>query len=66
MLPEKPDYMAAARKIMRHDIYSDGCKLAGMSIPDAMESRGKETFFDGVVYDPADPEGYAQQFKIKA
>jgi nitrate/nitrite transport system substrate-binding protein len=66
MLPEKPDYMVAAKQIMRHDIYNEGCKLAGMPVADQMESRGKETLFDGVVFDPADPEGYAQQFKVKA
>lgn len=66
MLAEKPDYMAAAKQIMRHDLYSDGCRLAGLPVPEQMESRGKETLFDGIVFDPADPEGYAQQFKVKA
>ena len=29
------------------------------------DSRGKETFFDGVVFDPEDPEGYLAKLKIK-
>jgi nitrate/nitrite transport system substrate-binding protein len=65
MLADKLDYAAEARRIMRHDLYTEGCKLAGISSPEQMESRGKETLFDGTVFDPADPEGYAQQFKVK-
>ena len=67
MITEKPDYYVEAKKIMRHDIYTDACKRAGVALPEGgMESRGKETFFDGVTYDPADPEAYAQSFAIKA
>ena len=28
-------------------------------------SRGREVFFDGVVYDPADPQAYLNSLKIK-
>ena len=28
-------------------------------------SRGKETFFDGTVYDPANPQAYLDSLKIK-
>jgi nitrate/nitrite transport system substrate-binding protein len=66
MLAEKPDYLTEAKRIMRHDIYTEGCKMAGVEVPEAMESRGKETLFDGVTWDPADPEAYAQGFKVKA
>lgn len=66
MLADKPDYMAEAKKIMRHDIYVAGCKMAGVKVPDQMESRGKETLFDGTVFDPADPEAYGMGFKVKA
>jgi nitrate/nitrite transport system substrate-binding protein len=66
MLSSKPDYMAAAKQIMRHDVYTAGCKLAGITLPESMESRGKETFFDGTVWDPTDPEAYAMGFKVKA
>jgi len=65
MLAEKPDYLKEARRIMRHDLYSEACKLAKVEVPAAMESRGKETLFDGTVFDPADPESYAGQFAIK-
>ena len=65
MLPQKPDYLKEAQRIMRHDLYTDGCKLAGIAVPQQMESRGKETFFDGTTFDPADPEAYAAQFAVK-
>jgi len=66
MLTEKPDYTAEAKKMMRHDLYTAGCKMAGVAVPDTMESRGVETFFDGVAFDPANAEAYAQGFAIKA
>lgn len=66
MLAEKPDYMTEAKRIMRQDLYASGARMAGIEVPSELESRGKETLFDGVVFDPADPEGYAQQFKVKA
>jgi bicarbonate transport system substrate-binding protein len=28
-------------------------------------SRGKETFFDGIVYDPENPQTYLDSLKIK-
>ncbi len=33
-------------------------------IPES-DSRGVETFFDGITFDPADPEGYLAKLKIK-
>ena len=32
----------------------------------ASDSRGKETFFDGVVFDPENPKAYLESQKIKA
>ncbi|HYG75943.1 MAG TPA: CmpA/NrtA family ABC transporter substrate-binding protein [Planctomycetota bacterium] len=66
MLAEKPDYQSEARRIMRQDYFTDGAKMAEVALPAGMESRGKETLFDGMVFDPADPEAYWQQFGIKA
>ena len=65
MLADKPDYIAEARQIMRQDLFTEGAKMADVALPGQMESRGKETLFDGTVYDPADPEAYAQQFVVK-
>ncbi|MFM2079505.1 MAG: Nitrate transport protein NrtA, partial [Cyanobacteriota bacterium] len=32
----------------------------------ASDSRGKETFFDGTVFDPENPKAYLDGLKIKA
>ena len=38
--------------------------VAAADIP-ATKSRGKETFFDGKVFDPADPAAYLSSLGIK-
>ena len=46
----------------------DAAAAAGVpkeEVPAGM-SRGKETFFDGVVFDPADPARYLSDLKIKS
>ena len=46
---------------------AEAAKAIGMTkdIP-ASDSRGKETFFDGVVFDPENPKAYLDSLKIKA
>ncbi len=34
-------------------------------MPPTGDSRGKETFFDGKVFDPADPMAYLKSLSIK-
>jgi nitrate/nitrite transport system substrate-binding protein len=54
-------------KVNRADLWKDAAKAIGMAkdIP-ASDSRGKETFFDGVVFDPENPKAYLDSLKIKA
>lgn len=54
-------------KVTREDLWREAAKAVGVpekDIPNG-SSRGKETFFDGVVYDPANPQAYLNSLKIK-
>jgi bicarbonate transport system substrate-binding protein len=53
-------------KVNREDIWKEAAKEAGFTadIP-ATTSRGVETFFDGVKFDPEDPEAYIKSLTIK-
>jgi len=66
-LPADTDIDALVNKVNRADIWKEAAKAIGRSqdIP-ASDSRGKETFFDGVVFDPANPKAYLDGLKIKA
>ncbi|NMG07438.1 CmpA/NrtA family ABC transporter substrate-binding protein [Brasilonema sp. UFV-L1] len=54
-------------KVNREDLWKQAAKEAG--IPDAdipkSTSRGVEEFFDGVKFDPENPEAYLKSLKIK-
>jgi nitrate/nitrite transport system substrate-binding protein len=65
----EPDYDAKAliKKVNREDIWRDAAKDLGVpadQIPKST-SRGKETFFDGKVFDPEDPRAYLKSLTIK-
>ncbi|AFY72268.1 ABC-type nitrate/sulfonate/bicarbonate transport system, periplasmic component [Synechococcus sp. PCC 7502] len=53
-------------KVNREDIWRAAAKAIGQSaaIPKST-SRGVETFFDGVKFDPANPSAYLKSLKIK-
>jgi len=54
-------------KVNREDLWKDAAKALNVpaaQIP-ASTSRGKETFFDGKVFDPADPKAYLKSLAIK-
>ncbi|SBO44959.1 CmpA/NrtA family ABC transporter substrate-binding protein [Cyanobium sp. NIES-981] len=54
-------------KVTREDLWIQAAKELGLpaaQIPSG-SSRGKETFFDGVVYDPENPQAYLDSLKIK-
>jgi nitrate/nitrite transport system substrate-binding protein len=54
-------------KVNRSDLWREAAKALGVAAADipAGDSRGKETFFDGVVFDPDDPKGYLAGLQIK-
>ncbi len=51
----------------REDLWRQAAKEVGVPEKDIPKgsSRGKETFFDGVVYDPENPQAYLNALKIK-
>ena len=68
MLPQRMDTRAAIAAINREDVWRSAAAAAGVAASDmpAGTSRGKETFFDGQVFDPADPAAYLNGLAIKA
>ncbi|MCP1550432.1 MULTISPECIES: CmpA/NrtA family ABC transporter substrate-binding protein [Methylorubrum] len=59
------DTKALIAKVNREDLWKDAAKaLGGIAIP-ASTSRGKETFFDGKVFDPENPAAYLASLDIK-
>ena len=51
----------------REDIWREAAKELGVPAADipASTSRGKETFFDGKVFDPDNPAAYLKSLSIK-
>ena len=66
-LPADTDIDALVNKVNRADLWKEAATAIGMAkdIP-ASDSRGKETFFDGTVFDPENPKAYLDGLKIKA
>jgi nitrate/nitrite transport system substrate-binding protein len=67
-IPANTDTKALVKKVNREDIWRAAAKQAGVKeaeIP-TKTSRGVETFFDGVTFDPEKPEEYLKSLKIKA
>jgi nitrate/nitrite transport system substrate-binding protein len=62
MVKEPPDYRALVDRVHRPDIYREVAREMGLESP--REDMKKETLFDGVAFDPADPEKYAKGFPI--
>jgi nitrate/nitrite transport system substrate-binding protein len=61
------DVKALVDKVNREDLWRAAAKqmgVAGADIP-ATASRGKETFFDGKVFDPENPTAYLASLDIK-
>lgn len=65
----EPGYDAKAliAKVNREDLWKDAAKDLGVAASDipASTSRGTETFFDGKVFDPANPAAYLKSLSIK-
>lgn len=54
-------------QVTRDDLWKKAATELGIPAKDipTTPSRGKETFFDGVVYDPENPKAYLDSLKIK-
>jgi nitrate/nitrite transport system substrate-binding protein len=65
-LPQDTDTKALIEQVNRSDLWREAAKEIGQeqAIP-AGDSRGKETFFDGVVFDPEDPKAYLAGLTFK-
>jgi len=61
------DAKALIAKVNREDLWKDAAKELGVAASDipASTSRGKETFFDGKVFDPENPAAYLKSLAIK-
>ncbi len=64
MVTGAPDYAGIAKRVMRTDLYEEAMKEIGYAHGGADVSP--ETLFDGVVFDPKDPEAYAKSFAVKS
>jgi nitrate/nitrite transport system substrate-binding protein len=64
MVTGAPDYEGVAKKVMRFDLYQEAMKELGIDAGGPSETP--ETLFDGVTFDPKDPEGYAKSFAVNA
>jgi len=61
------DSKALIGKVNREDMWRDAAKTLGVAAAEipASTSRGKETFFDGKVFDPENPAAYLKSLSIK-
>ena len=66
-LDPKTDVKALVDKVNREDLWRAAAKSIGVAAKDvpASTSRGKETFFDGKVFDPDQPLAYLKSLAIK-
>ena len=64
MVDGPPDYDGIAKQVMRPDLYEEAMKEIGFVHGGA--NSEPEKFFDGGIFDPADPEKYATSFAINS
>jgi nitrate/nitrite transport system substrate-binding protein len=63
MVDGSVDYNGISKTVMRPDIYEEAMKEAGVA--HGGPNNDSETLFDGVKFNPADPEQYAKSFATK-
>ncbi|WP_008313485.1 CmpA/NrtA family ABC transporter substrate-binding protein [Leptolyngbya sp. PCC 6406] len=65
-LPPETDIQAMVDAVNREDLWKEAAIALGQesAIPDST-SRGVETFFDGITFDPEDPQDYLNSLAIK-
>jgi len=59
------DIRALVDRTNRSDLWIAAAKTLGVAGHPSGDSRGKETFFDGKVFDPADPMAYLKSLAVK-
>ncbi|MGH7005209.1 MAG: CmpA/NrtA family ABC transporter substrate-binding protein, partial [Alphaproteobacteria bacterium] len=64
-LPADTDTKALIDKVNREDLWREAAKDLDVADIPTSTSRGKETFFDGKVFDPEDPSAYLASLDIK-
>jgi nitrate/nitrite transport system substrate-binding protein len=64
VLPASTNKTALVNKVNRSDIWRTAAKAIGVT-PPGSDSRGPEKFFDGKVFDPANPSAYLNSLAIK-
>jgi nitrate/nitrite transport system substrate-binding protein len=64
VLPASTNKTALVNKVNRSDIWRAAAKDMGAAAPGS-DSRGPEKFFDGKVFDPANPSAYLNSLAIK-
>ena len=57
------DYKKVVDAVNRTDLYREAAKALGVPVP--AEEYKKEMLFDGIEFDPGDPEGYVKKFAVK-
>jgi nitrate/nitrite transport system substrate-binding protein len=62
MLDVKPDYEKIVSQVMRTDLYEEAMKELGYDHGGRNDTP--ETLFDGITFDPKDPEKYATSFAV--
>jgi nitrate/nitrite transport system substrate-binding protein len=62
MLKEPPDYKTVVDRVHRPDLFREVAKELAVETP--REDMKKETLWDGITFDPAEPERYAKSFAI--
>jgi nitrate/nitrite transport system substrate-binding protein len=62
MVKEGVDYVGLANRVHRPDIYREVAKEMSLDVP--QDDMRKETLFDGITFDPAQPEEYARGFAV--
>jgi nitrate/nitrite transport system substrate-binding protein len=65
ILPPNADRKALIDQVNREDIWREAAKAIGVAEIPESTSRGKETFFDGKVFDPENPDAYLASLSIK-
>ncbi len=63
--PASTDIKALVDRTNRADLWSAAARTLGVANAPSGDSRGNETFFDGVTFDPANPMDYLKSLKIK-